>query len=61
MDGYPDFYMSGLSKGNTFVNSGEQDYDFDYFNTKLGFDLSKVDLKSATIIQYTIKGRFMSR
>ena len=43
MDGYPDFYMSGLSKGNTFVNSGEQDYDFDYFNTKLGFDLSKVD------------------
>lgn len=30
-DGYPDIYMSGLQKGNTFVNSGEQDCDFEYF------------------------------
>ena len=30
-DGYPDIYMSGLQKGNTFINSGEQDCDFEYF------------------------------
>lgn len=29
-DGYPDFFNSGCSKGNVFLNYGEQDYDFDY-------------------------------
>ena len=29
-DGYPDFIISNCSKGNVFLNYGEQDYDFDY-------------------------------
>ena len=29
-DGYPDFVISNCSKGNVFLNYGEQDYDFDY-------------------------------
>lgn len=29
-DGYPDFIISDCSKGNVFLNYGEQDYDFDY-------------------------------
>lgn len=29
-DGYPDVYLGNLQKGNTFVNLGEQDCDFDY-------------------------------
>lgn len=31
-DGYPDMYLGGLKKGNTFINSGEQDCDFEYFS-----------------------------
>jgi len=29
-DGYPDFIISNCSKGNVFLNYGEQDDDFDY-------------------------------
>lgn len=29
-DGYPDFIIGKCSKGNVFLNYGEQDYDFDY-------------------------------
>lgn len=29
-DGYPDFVIDGCSKGNVFLNYGEQDFDFDY-------------------------------
>lgn len=29
-DGYPDFIIDDCSKGNVFLNYGEQDYDFDY-------------------------------
>ena len=34
---------------------------FHYTNAAGNNDGIKIDLKSATIIQYTIKGRFMSR
>ena len=29
-DGYPDFVIRNCTKGNVFLNYGEQDYDFDY-------------------------------
>lgn len=29
-DGYPDMFLGKLRKGNTFINSGEQDCDFEY-------------------------------
>lgn len=29
-DGYPDMFLGNLRKGNTFINSGEQDCDFEY-------------------------------
>ncbi len=29
-DGYPDFLKGNCSKGNVFLNYGEQDFDFDY-------------------------------
>lgn len=30
MDGYPDFYIKGVDKGNTFINMGDNDGDYDY-------------------------------
>ena len=29
-DGYPDFYLSHIDKGNMFINSGEEDKNFEY-------------------------------
>lgn len=29
-DGYPDFYLKGIDKGNMFINSGEEDKSFEY-------------------------------
>ena len=36
-DGYPDFVTSGSSKGNLFLNYGEQDFDFDYLTVDTSF------------------------
>ena len=36
-DGYPDFLMTNCSKGDVFLNYGEQDYDFNYTTVGIVF------------------------
>ena len=47
--------------GNFLMNHGGKGANQAVAAARLGGDVTFICLKSATIIQYTIKGRFMSR
>lgn len=53
-DGYPDFAMRDCSKGNIFLNYGEQDFDFDYqtvdFSDNYDLSTQNVDLNNDGIL-----------
>ena len=61
-DGYPDFIIGNCSKGNVFLNYGEQDFDFDYQTKDIKLpSVPVIDLNNDGWLDYIESGLYYAQ